>query len=71
MIKLRQFLSARADIMSPYFLNELEGLTDQVTPVPTADALAVLNEERQIPHIKRLKEIRDVPIASTSIREVY
>lgn len=71
MIKLGQFLSARADIMPPSFLEELEGLTDQVTPVPTADALAVLDDEWDMDHREILKEMSDVPIASASIGEVY
>ncbi|WP_432353042.1 ABC1 kinase family protein [Sporosarcina sp. A2] len=71
MIKLGQFLSARADIMPPSFLHELEGLTDQVTPVPTAQALALLDEEWEMPHTVRLTEISDIPIASASIGEVY
>ena len=71
MIKLGQFLSARADIMPPSFLEELEGLTDHVTPVPTAEALAVLDEEWNAPHNERLSEISDAPIASASIGEVY
>ncbi|MBD7908107.1 ABC1 kinase family protein [Sporosarcina gallistercoris] len=71
MIKLGQFLSARADIMPPSFLEELEGLTDQVTPVPTAEALAVLDDEWKIHHQEILKEMSDVPIASASIGEVY
>ncbi|MDW0110613.1 ABC1 kinase family protein [Sporosarcina aquimarina] len=71
MIKLGQFLSARADIMPPSFLEELEGLTDQVTPVPTKEALALLDDEWGIPHMERLSEISEVPIASASIGEVY
>lgn len=71
MIKLGQFLAARADIMPPSFLEELEGLTDQVTPVPTEDALALLDEEWEMPHLERLSEISDVPVASASIGEVY
>ncbi len=69
MIKLGQFLSARADIMPPSFLEELEGLTDQVTPVPTAEALSVLDEEWNVPHNERLSEISDAPIAFASIGE--
>lgn len=69
MIKLGQFLSARADIMPLSFLEELEGLTDQVTPVPTAEALSVLDEEWNAPHNERLSEISDAPIAFASIGE--
>ena len=71
MIKLGQFLAARADIMPPSFLEELEGLTDQVTPVPTEDALALLDAEWAMPHREILSEISDAPIASASIGEVY
>ncbi|WP_040285029.1 ABC1 kinase family protein [Sporosarcina koreensis] len=71
MIKLGQFLAARADIMPPSFLEELEGLTDQVTPVPSEDAMALLDAEWGRDHRELLSDVSSAPVASASIGEVY
>ncbi len=71
MVKLGQFLSTRADIMPPSFIKELEDLTDHATPVPTADALRLLDEEWERPHDEVVHNISAEPIASASIGEVY
>lgn len=71
LVKLGQFLSTRADIMPASFIQELEGLTDQVTPVPSEKALQLLDDEWGRPHLELLKEITSKPVASASIGEVY
>lgn len=71
MIKLGQFLSTRADIMPPAFIEVLEGLTDQVTPVPREKAVALLDDEWHGNHEERIDGLTDKPIASASIGEVY
>lgn len=71
LVKLGQFLSTRADIMPASFIAELEGLTDQVTPVPSEKALQLLDDEWGRPHLELLKEITSKPVASASIGEVY
>ena len=71
LVKLGQFLSTRADIMPASFIQELEGLTDQVTPVPSEKALQLLDDEWGKPHSDYLKEITSKPVASASIGEVY
>ncbi|WP_153731442.1 ABC1 kinase family protein [Sporosarcina obsidiansis] len=71
MVKLGQFLSTRADIMPASFIEELDGLTDHVTPVPTEKALQLLDEEWGKPHSENLKDITSEPVASASIGEVY
>ncbi|MFD1928238.1 ABC1 kinase family protein [Sporosarcina siberiensis] len=71
MVKLGQFLSTRADIMPISFIEELEGLTDHVTPVPTEEALRLLDEEWERPHQEYVTNISPEPIASASIGEVY
>ncbi len=71
MIKMGQFLSTRADIMPPSFIAELEGLTDQVTPVAKEKAFELLDEEWNKDHNEILTDFSDGPIASASIGEVY
>ncbi|AXI00114.1 AarF/ABC1/UbiB kinase family protein [Sporosarcina sp. PTS2304] len=71
LVKLGQFLSTRADIMPQSFIEELEGLTDQVTPVPSEKALHLLDEEWGKSHKEYVKEITEKPVASASIGEVY
>lgn len=71
-IKIGQFLSARADIMPPSFIEEMEGLTDQVTPIPHKKALAFLDDEiGQFLESGCISTISDTPIASASIGDVY
>lgn len=71
MVKLGQFLSTRADIMPMSFIEELEGLTDHVTPVPTEQAMHVLTSEWGKPYGEYVKDLSPEPVASASIGEVY
>ncbi|MBK9052166.1 MAG: hypothetical protein IPL78_15025 [Chloroflexi bacterium] len=41
LIKLGQFLSSRVDVLPPEITEELQGLQDEVTPVP-AEAISVV-----------------------------
>ncbi len=71
-IKIGQFLSARADIMPPSFIEEMEELTDQVTPVPHEKTLAFLHEEiGSFLESGCISYISDEPVASASIGDVY
>lgn len=71
LIKVGQFLSTRADIMPPSFLQELEGLTDRVPPVPKKQTIALLEEEWNTSSNHVLSFLSEEPIASASIGEVY
>ncbi|MCH4827170.1 ABC1 kinase family protein [Planococcus halocryophilus] len=71
MIKLGQFLSTRADIMPPSFLEELEGLTDRVPSVPRQDIVSVLEQEWNTTHTDYLDHLSESAVASASIGEVY
>ncbi|MDG5473425.1 AarF/UbiB family protein [Jeotgalibacillus sp. ET6] len=71
MIKLGQFLSTRADIMPKSFINELDGLTDRVPPVPWEKAKRVMESEWNTDTSSIVKSISDVPVASASIGDVY
>ncbi|MCP2036177.1 putative unusual protein kinase regulating ubiquinone biosynthesis (AarF/ABC1/UbiB family) [Planomicrobium sp. HSC-17F08] len=71
MIKMGQFLSTRADIMPPSFLEELEGLTDRVPSVAREKIVSVLESEWNSPYTSYLSELSASAVASASIGEVY
>lgn len=71
MIKMGQFLSTRADIMPPSFLEELEGLTDRVPSVAREKIVSVLESEWNSPYSSYLSELSASAVASASIGEVY
>lgn len=71
LIKVGQFLSTRADLLPRVFLDELEGLVDQVPSLPWEDAKATLEEGWGVPYERYLQYISDGPVASASIGEVY
>lgn len=71
LIKVGQFLSARADIMPPIFLKELEELVDQVPAVPWEQAKEVLETEWDQYYGEIVHKISAQPVASASIGEVY
>ncbi|MFF5993634.1 AarF/UbiB family protein [Lysinibacillus sp. KU-BSD001] len=71
LIKVGQFLSTRADIMPASFIQELEGLTDRVPPVPKNQAIALLEEEWNTSYHDFLSFLSEEPVASASIGEVY
>ena len=71
LIKVGQFLSTRADIMPPSFIEELEGLTDRVPPVPKKQAVTLLEEEWNASYDHVLSFLSEESVASASIGEVY
>jgi len=71
MIKVGQFLSARADVLPQAFIEELEGMTDRVPAVERDLAMNVLVEEWNGPISQYVKTISNESIASASIGEVY
>lgn len=71
LIKLGQFLSTRADMMPPSFIEELEDLTDHVPPVSWEEARQMLEAEWEGDYTSVISEITDEPIASASIGVVY
>ncbi|KEO82076.1 ABC1 kinase family protein [Tumebacillus flagellatus] len=71
LIKLGQFLSARADVVPPVVIQELTDLVDQVPAVPWDEAKAVLESEWEAPYGSILHKISEKPVASASIGEVY
>ncbi|MBL0386251.1 AarF/ABC1/UbiB kinase family protein [Tumebacillus sp. ITR2] len=71
LIKLGQFLSARADVVPQAFIEEMTDLVDQVPAVPWEEACAVLQSEWGAPYGSVLHKISERPVASASIGEVY
>ncbi|MCQ6276924.1 AarF/ABC1/UbiB kinase family protein [Bacillus sp. V3B] len=71
MIKLGQYLSTRKDMIPTAYIIELEGLLDQVTPVPWEKSKQVLEDEWKQPYTNVLHDLSPKPIASASIGEVY
>ncbi|HET7579002.1 MAG TPA: AarF/UbiB family protein [Bacillales bacterium] len=71
LIKLGQFLSARADLLPRVFIDELEGLVDHVPALPWEVAKQTLEKQWGRPYDEILHKISDGPVASASIGEVY
>ncbi|PWK13866.1 ABC1 kinase family protein [Tumebacillus permanentifrigoris] len=71
LIKLGQFLSARADVVPQVVIQELTDLVDQVPAVPWDLAKQVLESEWEAPYGSVLHKISEKPVASASIGEVY
>ncbi|HET7656751.1 MAG TPA: AarF/UbiB family protein [Bacillales bacterium] len=71
LIKLGQFMSSRADILPRVFIDELEGLVDQVPSLPWEMAKKTLEEELDRSYEEVLQQLSDQPVASASIGEVY
>ena len=70
LIKLGQFLSSRVDVLPPEITEELQGLQDEVPPVPSPAILAVLQTE--LPDFaERFTEIDPEPLAAASLGQVH
>ncbi len=70
LIKLGQFLSSRVDVLPPEITEELQGLQDEVPPVPAEAILAVLAQELDdLPG--RFAEIEREPLAAASLGQVH
>jgi predicted unusual protein kinase regulating ubiquinone biosynthesis (AarF/ABC1/UbiB family) len=71
MIKLGQFMSARADVMPDAFTDVLKDLIDRVPPAPRRLSIATLEREWNVPWTQVLRSLADAPAASASIADVY
>ena len=71
LIKLGQFLSARADILPAAITSELAGLQDEVPPAPFAYALATIVDELGAPPSDLFAEFDPRPVAAASLGQVY
>jgi predicted unusual protein kinase regulating ubiquinone biosynthesis (AarF/ABC1/UbiB family) len=70
-IKLGQVLSTRPDILSPPYLEELEGLQDQVEPFPFAEVKRAVEKELGKPVSEVFASLEERPVASASLAQVH
>ncbi len=71
MIKVGQFMSSRLDILPPEITTELEGLQDEVPPVPF-DAIRVLAEaELGMPLERAFATVEESPVAAASLGQAH
>ncbi|HSJ94526.1 MAG TPA: AarF/ABC1/UbiB kinase family protein [Gaiellaceae bacterium] len=70
-VKFGQLLSTRPDVVPPDIVFELRNLQDQVTPFPSEDAAAVIEEELGLSIEKLFLEFDPQPVAAASIGQVH
>jgi predicted unusual protein kinase regulating ubiquinone biosynthesis (AarF/ABC1/UbiB family) len=71
LIKLGQFLSARADILPAEITDELAGLQDEVPPAPLPYILQILQEELGAAPAEVFARFDPAPVAAASIGQVH
>ncbi|OAE01963.1 AarF/UbiB family protein [Arthrobacter sp. OY3WO11] len=71
MIKVGQFLSSRLDILPPEITRELEGLQDEVPPVPFPAIRALAEEELGAPLDLVFAFVEEAPIAAASLGQAH
>jgi ubiquinone biosynthesis protein len=70
-IKLGQFLSGRADILPPAYIEELSKLLDAAPPVPSDEIREVIEDELEASVEELFATFDDTPMASASIGQVH
>jgi len=70
-IKVGQFLSGRADLLPPAYIEELSKLLDAAPPVPADEIREVIEDELEAPVEDLFATFDDTPIASASIGQVH
>lgn len=70
-IKLGQFLSGRADLLPPDYIDELSKLLDAAPPVSAEEIREMIEEELGDTVEELFATFNDVPIASASIGQVH
>lgn len=71
LIKLGQFLGARADLLPPEALAELAALQDEVQPEPFSTIAATIEEEYHAPASEVFASIDETPSGSASLGQVH
>lgn len=71
MIKVGQFLSTRLDVLPPELTKELEGLQDEVPPVPFAAVRALAEAELGAPLAEVFASVEETPIAAASLGQAH
>jgi predicted unusual protein kinase regulating ubiquinone biosynthesis (AarF/ABC1/UbiB family) len=71
MIKVGQFLSSRLDVLPPEITAELEGLQDEVPPVPFAAIRVLAESELGAPLSMIFASVDETPIAAASLGQAH
>ncbi|WP_241979099.1 MULTISPECIES: ABC1 kinase family protein [Cryobacterium] len=71
MIKVGQFMSSRLDVLPPEITKELEGLQDEVPPVPFPDIRALAEAELGVTLERAFSYIDPTPLAAASLGQVH
>src|SRR3954454_1903909 len=71
MIKVGQFMSSRLDVLPPEITKELEGLQDEVPPVPFPEIRALAESELGTTLSNSFAAFAETPIASASLGQAY
>lgn len=71
MIKVGQFLSSRLDVLPPEITTELEGLQDEVPPVPFADVRVLAEAELGAPLERVFTRVEETPVAAASLGQAH
>ncbi|MFP7833574.1 ABC1 kinase family protein [Marisediminicola sp. LYQ134] len=71
MIKVGQYMSSRLDVLPPEITRELEGLQDEVAPVPFAQIRALAEAELGV-HLEAVfASIDETPVAAASLGQAH
>lgn len=71
MIKVGQFMSSRLDVLPPEITKELEGLQDEVPPVPFPAIRALAEAELGVQLERAFSFIDPTPLAAASLGQVH
>ena len=71
MIKVGQFMSSRLDVLPPEITKELEGLQDEVPPVPFADIRALAEAELGVSLDRAYSYVDPTPLAAASLGQAH
>lgn len=71
MIKVGQFLSSRLDVLPPEITTELEGLQDEVPPVPFAGIRAVAEADLGVSLAGAFADFDEAPVAAASLGQAH
>lgn len=71
MIKIGQFMSSRLDVLPPEITRELEGLQDEVPPVPFSALRAQAESELGMPLARAYAAFDEAPVAAASLGQAH
>ncbi|NEN05877.1 AarF/ABC1/UbiB kinase family protein [Diaminobutyricibacter tongyongensis] len=71
MIKVGQFMSSRLDVLPPEITSELEGLQDEVPPVPFEGIRVLAEAELGMPLARAFPRVDETPVAAASLGQAH